>query len=583
MYVPPDLSDIPQPEEKFDENGFWTIDENELSKYLIEKLTIDEFGNRMKEIIDELTKSHKNNGEIVDLVINGVEFTDNFPYNKSLKNYTDIPKFVRIIFVNCKIKSLYFMFDHSSLQELVFKNCIINGLEYPAFMSKIRRIVYENVDTSNVTSIIEAYYAIEWLEEIIGLEKLNIYNQRINSLYRFLGYTMSLPENILEKIQWGRYKNIKEISEIIEYTKFKNVDLSELNLDVNKVDMRLAFSGCSNMKTLKLPSKPFEVGTIESMFDGCSKLEILDISMLEFDNDEKADFYYAFYNMSSLKKIIVNIEYWLAEPGITLFMKRGNLILPTELMVDSVNGNEIMVHEEPLVSTKDPWSLEEADFKVLEMSENPNQIIKGDIVVIYNSIFNDKLTKLDIPENARVVINHCIFKGGIEFEDQKFSMLTITNSIIKNEFKPGRSCHNLTSIVFYSVDTRNCTDFNEGFKDSENLAKIYYFHRLDLNLCGSFDRVFENCVSLSKYIIGEFYGDNFTSCLMMKNCESMYRTYYNTGIEDINKTCDNNFANVKYFEETFANNEKMEVNYFFGYNYTISPKSMVRTFADSPN
>ena len=188
---------------------------------------------------------------------------------------------------------------YANLKNLTFENTI-DVSSMLSYCKKLETIIFpQNSKSSNVESFREMFSHAESLT-YIDLSGINFLNAKDLS-YMFYGCsnlkTLILPSN-------EKASNVVDFSYMFyDCRKLTSIDLSNFSF-VKTKNLSNMFFFCSNLENLILPKNEIAtyVENISFMFSDCYKLEIIDLSGISLTNIK--DISYLFSNCTNLESII---------------------------------------------------------------------------------------------------------------------------------------------------------------------------------------------------------------------------------------------------------------------------------------
>lgn len=187
--------------------------------------------------------------------------------------------------------------------EHTFVNVPITNMDYftQPCRDKLKTLDLSSFDTSQVTSMIEAFFQCDKLEEIIltNLDTSNVTN--MSMMFTFCQY--------LTDIDLSSFDTSKVTNMPFMFSSCRNLtSLDVSNFDTSNVtNMSNMFIGCSKLTSLDLTNfDTSNVTNMSYMFYSCSKLTSLDLS--NFDTSKVTDMSYMFDECTKLKDLYINFD-----------------------------------------------------------------------------------------------------------------------------------------------------------------------------------------------------------------------------------------------------------------------------------
>lgn len=402
----------------------------------------------------------------------------------------------------------------------------------------------------------------ECFENCLSLRKITL-NGSLSAISRYCFYGCEKLAEI--SMSENQKKNLKVIGveAFAECKDLKNIDFSDLTALTQIGES--AFENCSEMVSMKLPESVEKLPT--NCFSGCNNLSALQLNSkkaVKLENTVFGD------TMSRYLHILV------PETALSTYKDayENNLDTSygdgtTEKILDIIDSKieylkgikyELTENGRILKSVSDDY---EGDFTVLE-----------DTIKIEDDAFKncDKITKLIIPQDAKIELGNRCFKGCTNLKtvelygdiptwgDEVFMDCTNLNSVIIGYSisdipvigtRAFKGCSGLNSISAITISAHVNTIGKEAFMDCINLPAIgftissvsgdarTYLKTID-------DRAFENCKSLTAFLTTKFSGVTKLGDYVFKGCSSLKQPSLSASVISIGTGCFMDCENLLY-------------------------------------
>ena len=371
-----------------------------------------------------------------------------------------------------------------------------------------------NFDTSKVTNINKMFYGCTSLNNIIGINELNIKNViNNNEIFSFI------------KIDWlniFKYAIIileteKVINEFLSYNKNYNIYFLKdnvyypflpTNIQNNKTKNQNNGNTINQFLFISIDGK-INLKDFLALFEDDSSLTYINLS--NFDSSDITDMSNMFSNCSSLEEINLTNKF---------------------------NTNKVINMESMFEGCK-------------------------------NLIFLD-LSNFD---TSNVINMNFMFSGCLSLEEIKLTNKFNTNKVIdmKSMFN---NCKNLFSLDLSNFDTSNVTDMSYMFSNCSSLKEIKLVNKFNTNKVINMESMFNNCINLISLDLSNFDTSNVTNMNnMFYGCTSLNNII---GINELNKNINFCFRKLGYNQLNFYKNkiiieidEHKENDIILLYNETI--------------
>ena len=175
--------------------------------------------------------------------------------------------------------------------EYTFTNVPVTNMDYFTLACKddLKTIDLANLDTSQVTSMIEAFFQCSNLRSI---DLTNIDTSKVTNMYRMFYFCINLTSLDVSKFDTSKVTNMDGMFQTC--ANLTSLDVS--NFDTSNVtNMGNMFNNCGRLESLDLSSfDTSNVRGMSGMFGGCDSLKTLDLS--SFDTSKVIDMHDMFYN-----------------------------------------------------------------------------------------------------------------------------------------------------------------------------------------------------------------------------------------------------------------------------------------------
>lgn len=213
--------------------------------------------------------------------------------------------------------------------EHTFVNVPITNMDYftQPCRDKLKTIDLSNFDTSQVTSMIQAFFQCNKLEEIIltnfdtsnvtdmtmmfyscpnltSLDVSNFDTSNVTNMYQMFKYCQTLYSLDLSNFDTSKVTNMSEMF----YSNMKMTSLDVSNFDVSNVtDMSNMFDSCERLTSLDLSSfNTSKVTNMSKMFQYCRYLVTFNLS--NFDTSNVTNMDYIFRECTKLTDLYINFN-----------------------------------------------------------------------------------------------------------------------------------------------------------------------------------------------------------------------------------------------------------------------------------
>ena len=200
-------------------------------------------------------------------------------------------------------KQEQFNINSDNTFEHTLVNVPITNMDYftQPCRDKLKSLDLSEFDTSQVTSMIQAFYDCNKLEEI---NLTNIYTSNVTDMSMMFNECSALTSLDVSNFDTSK---VTDMCRMFCYcTNLKSLDLT--NFDTSKVtNMSSMFSNCYNLESLDLTNfDTSKVTNMSSMFLGNWKLTSLDLT--NFDTSKVTSLQYMFYSDSELIDLYINFD-----------------------------------------------------------------------------------------------------------------------------------------------------------------------------------------------------------------------------------------------------------------------------------
>ena len=224
--------------------------------------------------------------------------------------------------------------------EYTFTNVPVTNMDYFTLACKddLKTIDLANLDTSQVTSMIEAFFQCS---NLTSIDLTNIDTSNVTNMYRMFYYCNRLTSLDVSKFDTSKVTNMDGMFQTCvnltsldvsnfdtsnvtnmgnmfnDCRRLESLDLS--SFDTSKVtDMSYMFYDCERLETLDLSNfDTINVKSARQMISFCPKLKTVDAS--NFDTRNLSDFNSMFCNCDELTTLYANIDFSKAYDDLNLF------------------------------------------------------------------------------------------------------------------------------------------------------------------------------------------------------------------------------------------------------------------------
>ena len=224
--------------------------------------------------------------------------------------------------------------------EYTFTNVPVTNMDYFTLACKddLKTIDLANLDTSQVTSMIEAFFQCS---NLTSIDLTNIDTSNVTNMYRMFYYCDRLTSLDVSKFDTSKVTNMDGMFQTCvnltsldvsnfdtsnvtnmgnmfnDCRRLESLDLS--SFDTSKVtDMSYMFYDCERLETLDLSNfDTINVKSARQMISFCPKLKTVDAS--NFDTRNLSDFNLMFCNCDELTTLYANIDFSKAYTDLNLF------------------------------------------------------------------------------------------------------------------------------------------------------------------------------------------------------------------------------------------------------------------------
>ena len=224
--------------------------------------------------------------------------------------------------------------------EYTFTNVPVTNMDYFTLACKddLKTIDLANLDTSQVTSMIEAFFQCS---NLTSIDLTNIDTSNVTNMYRMFYYCDRLTSLDVSKFDTSKVTNMDGMFQTCvnltsldvsnfdtsnvtnmgnmfnDCRRLESLDLS--SFDTSKVtDMSYMFYDCERLETLDLSNfDTINVKSARQMISFCPKLKTVDAS--NFDTRNLSDFNLMFCNCDELTTLYANIDFSKAYDDLNLF------------------------------------------------------------------------------------------------------------------------------------------------------------------------------------------------------------------------------------------------------------------------
>lgn len=227
--------------------------------------------------------------------------------------------------------------------EHTFVNVPVTNMDYftQPCRDKLKTIDLSDLDTSQVTSMIEAFYQCSnltsidltnvntsnvtnmsymfaYLGDIESLDVSNFDTSNVTNMYQMFKYCQNLYSLDLSNFDTSKVTNMSEM--FYSNMKMRSLDVSNFNVS-NVTDMSNMFASCERLTSLDLSSfNTSKVTNMSKMFQYCRDLVTLNLSNLDTSNVTNMDYIfrectkltdlYINFNLKSITKVISGPFYY---------------------------------------------------------------------------------------------------------------------------------------------------------------------------------------------------------------------------------------------------------------------------------
>ena len=434
-----------------------------------------------------------------------------------------------------KMDNLFF--GCSKLTNININNFSSNNLRSTISMfqgcNQLKTINFPTNFASSVTNMDKMFYECSSLT-IIDFSSLKTSNV-ISMNYMFYGCSQ------LTQFRDTNFKSqsVVNMNYIFAKTGLTSIDLNILNINrVENADSM--FLGCSNLQAitnyLNIVSTP--VKSMSHLFDGCSKLEYIDLTKLNTPSLTNMD--YMFQSCSKLTSVnLTGFDTSSVTTMVGLFKRCENInYIDFPILNTAVLKNMSHMFEKC-------HNLTSVDFSKIDTSNVVNmgymfaschslisldlKDLNTDSVIYMNHFLYDciNLTEFNSFFNAtKVETMEYFFGNGLELISVDLSKLD-TPSLVNMDYM-FMNCPKLISVNFNNFDSSNVTSMIGLYKGCSSITFID-FHYLDGSSLKNMKSIFENCISLKSIDFSNFDTSKvldmsymFESCTELEKLDLFY-------------------------------------------------------------
>ena len=382
----------------------------------------------------------------------------------------------------------------------------------------------------------------------------------------------SLFENnsIITEIKFSSSQigNLKIISNMFKNcTKLKIVDFGEFTFD-GITDVSNLFNGCVNLEKIiyNYSSNTTEITTMEGMFSGCEKINIIYITIFNFKKVENIKnifngcknlsnvYYYYGINTTSLKSIEGMFANCVSLPSLRLTsFDFSNVESFSNVFLNCKNVSRILFKPEQKV--KNIIDISSAFSGCENLEEINMETFNFENIKNMAYLFNDckKLTNITFPINldtSKVTNIEHMFSGCSELEYFNLSQFNFQN--LNDASYLFSNCANLKNVTLDEFNCTNCKSLKGMFSNCTTIENIDLSSFYTSEKLIDISYLFDNCYSLN-YIqmCNIILGNNCNIEYSFRNCKELTNINMCYFIMSDNYTYDNY---DKMFPEIFYTN-----------------------------
>ena len=204
--------------------------------------------------------------------------------------------------------------------EYTFVNVPVTNMNNFTLQCKddLKTLDLSDLDTSKVTSMIEAFYECNKLEEI---NLTNVDTSNVTNMYRMFYYCSILTSIDVSNFDTSKVRNMRQMFQ--NCNNLASLDLSNFNTS-NVTNMCIMFYNCNNLTSLDVSNfNTSNVTDMNNMFNDCSNLKLLDVS--NFDTSKVTKMYRMFEDNRALADLYLNFDVSSVQDFYNIFLHSDNL------------------------------------------------------------------------------------------------------------------------------------------------------------------------------------------------------------------------------------------------------------------
>ena len=376
-----------------------------------------------------------------------------------------------------------------------------------------------NIDTSNVKNMALMFSKCSNLS---SLDLSNFNTDNVTNMISMFSNCSSLASLNLENFNTSNVTNMSGM-----FSGCNNLNnLNILNLDTRKVtSMHMLFYNCKNLSSIEFGDyfKTEHVTDFGSMFEGCSKLQNIDVS--EFDTSMATDMSRMFscserningnnpFYVSELTEII-GLENFDTSHVSNMYRMFGGLSSITSLNISNFITSNVSDMGQMFQGLNNITNLNLSSFDTSHVN-NMDEMFWG----------CDQLSELNLSNfnTSRVTNMYGMFSGLSNASEINISHFDTIN--VKNMAAMFFGCKSLTNIDVSSFDTRNVINMSQMFEGCDNLTSINV-DNFDTSKVNYIFNMFSSCNNLTVLDLSSFNTSKVTDISQMFfDCQRLEKIY----------------------------------------------------------
>ncbi len=270
--------------------------------------------------------------------------------------------------------------------------------------------------------------------------------------------------------------------------------------------MKQMFSGCKNLKTVMLARSLSTVEDMSGLFEECSSLEDVPVSLTNTSNVKHMD--RMFYGCTSFTKPYLS------------FLQTSNVETMKEMFARCENLEELYLDKFDTANVTDMSSLFEScrNLKTVDLSSFNTSKVTNMTDMFFNcqALESVDVTRFDVRNVKKMtgMFQHCVSL-------QKLDLNNFYTHSLENMIGMFAECKALTKLQMDHFDTSHVTSLFGVFEYCELLEELD-ISGFDVKNVESMERMFQYCYNLKSLDLGEFQTQKLTSMdSMFLNCKNL--------------------------------------------------------------